>query len=508
MYKFEGFTKRANQALNYAIDFAKNLGHNYIGSEHILAGLLEAGSGIAYDVLAKQGLSLEKVEKTIKDIFGFGAKVDLSPSDLTPRCKNILETAVRHAHALNHGYVGSEHILLALMFENDSAAVSIMKNLGVSAELVLRDLESEFGKSLKRDHGSAEAKAGRAYDGSGSDGEADSNSNTPTLDKFGRDLTELAKKNLIDPVIGRQKEIDRVVQILSRRTKNNPVLIGEPGVGKTAIAEGLAIKIASGQAPETLRDKRLVSLDMTGMIAGTKYRGEFEERLKTAIDEVLAAGNVLLFIDEIHNLIGAGAAEGAVDAANTLKPYLARGEMQVVGATTLDEYRKHFEKDAALERRFQPVTVGEPTEEEAIEIMRGLRDKYEAHHKVKITDEAIIAAVKMSARYIGDRYLPDKAIDLVDEAASLVRLKKHTTPPDLLDLENKLKVINEEKQAAVNAQEFEQAAKLRDEEKDLSKHLEETRQRWKEENARASGQVGEQEIAKSSHLGPTSRWCN
>ncbi|HOO25591.1 MAG TPA: Clp protease N-terminal domain-containing protein, partial [Clostridiales bacterium] len=319
MYNFEGFTKRANRALNYAIEFAKGLGHNYIGSEHILAGLLETGGGIAYDVLAKQGLESEKVESLIKDVFGFGSKVDLSPSDLTPRCKNILETAVRHARALGHSYVGSEHILLALMFESDSAAVSIMKSLGAAPDRVLRDLETEFGKALKRDPGSAQARADRGSE-QGREGEAESDSNTPTLDKYGRDLTKLAQENLIDPVIGRQKEIDRVVQILSRRTKNNPVLIGEPGVGKTAIAEGLAIKIASGQAPETLRDKRLVSLDMTGMIAGTKYRGEFEERMRKLIKEVRDSRDVIVFIDEIHTLVGAGGAEGAVDAANILKP--------------------------------------------------------------------------------------------------------------------------------------------------------------------------------------------
>ncbi|MBS7360818.1 MAG: ATP-dependent Clp protease ATP-binding subunit, partial [Oscillospiraceae bacterium] len=318
----------------------------------------------------------------------------------------------------------------------------------------------------------------------------------PTLNQFGRDLTAMASGGGIDPVIGRQKEIERVIQILSRRTKNNPCLIGEPGVGKTAIAEGLALKIATGEVPETLRNKRIVSLDLTGMVAGTKYRGDFEERIKSAIEEVTKAGDVILFIDELHTLIGAGSAEGAVDAANILKPALARGEMQVIGATTLEEYRKHIEKDAALERRFQPVTVGEPSEEEAVEILRGIRDKYEAHHKVKITDDAIYAAVKMSVRYIGDRYLPDKAIDLIDEAASKVRLRAFTAPPDLKELEDRLKALAEEKDAAVNAQEFERAAQIRDEQKELGDRLETEKREWQERSSKKVGEVGSNEIAE------------
>ncbi|MEI6579982.1 MAG: ATP-dependent Clp protease ATP-binding subunit, partial [Eubacteriales bacterium] len=481
MYKFTGFTEKASITLNAAIDIAEKMGHTYIGSEHLLVGLLKENSGIAYTALSENGLTVDKVENAIKSSAGIGEPSDLTPNDFTPRCKHIIDMAIAQARTMGHSYVGTEHLLIAIIKEGQSAAINIMTQFNALPQEILEDVIAALGNPNP-----------------GTSGEAKPNekSGTPILDQFGRDLTELAAKNMIDPVIGRQKEIERVIQILSRRTKNNPCLVGEPGVGKTAIAEGLALKIAFGDVPEMLKDKRIIALDMTGMVAGTKYRGDFEERIKTAIEEVTNAGDIILFIDELHTLVGAVSAEGSVDAANTLKPFLSRGEIQVIGATTLEEYRKHIEKDAALERRFQPITVGEPSEEEAIEILKGIRDKYEAHHKVKITDEAIITAVKMSSRYIGDRYLPDKAIDLIDEAASRVRLKEFTAPPDLKQLEDKMKTIAEEKAAAVNSQDFERAAQLRDEEKELSARLEDAKNSWKEQSSRITGEVGEQEIAE------------
>lgn len=481
MFKFNGFNEKANIALNSAIEAAQIMGHNYIGSEHLLVGLLNEDSGLAYTVLAGRGLTAQKVADAIRSGVGIGETTRLTANDFTPRSKNVIETAVAQARAMGHSYVGTEHLLIALIREGQSAAVNLLAQFGVSPQQVIEDL----GKAL--------GAAGPQAAGETVNAEK---SGTPTLDQFGRDLTELARNNGIDPVIGRQNEIERVIQILSRRTKNNPCLVGEPGVGKTAIAEGLALKINDGEVPETLKGKRIVSLDLTGMVAGTKYRGDFEERIKSAIEEVVKSDDVILFIDELHTLVGAGAAEGSVDAANTLKPFLSRGELQVIGATTLEEYRKHIEKDAALERRFQPITVGEPSEDEAIDILYGLRDKYEAHHKIKITDEAIIAAVKMSSRYIGDRYLPDKAIDLIDEAASRVRMKEFTAPPDLKQLEDRLKELADEKASAINAQEFERAAQLRDEEKAVSEKLEEARNNWKEKNSLSTGEVGEQEIAQ------------
>ena len=482
MYRFTGFTQKANDSLNAAITAAENLGHTYVGSEHILLGLLAESGGMAYQALSARKVTYSEVEAIIKSSIGIGSPTVLSPNDFTPRSKNIIDTAIAQGRGMGHSYIGTEHILMGIIREGSGMAAEILSRMGVQPQDLLNDLMNALGSS-----GSQPAGRGGA--------DAKEKSDTPTLSQFGRDLTVLAMQGKIDPVIGRQKEIERVIQILSRRTKNNPCLIGEPGVGKTAIAEGLALKIATGEVPELLRNKRIVTLDLTGMVAGTKYRGDFEERIRNAIEEVQKAGDVILFIDEVHTLIGAGSAEGAVDAANILKPSLARGEIQIIGATTLEEYRKHIEKDAALERRFQPVTVGEPSEEEAIEILRGIRDKYEAHHKVKITDEALIAAVKMSSRYIGDRYLPDKAIDLIDEAASRVRLKAFTAPPDLKALENKLKALNEEMEAAVNAQDFEQAASIRDEKNKLAKDLENERQLWKEKSNRSTGEVGEQEIA-------------
>lgn len=482
MYKFTGFTQKANTALNAAIEYAENLGHTYIGSEHLLLGLLSSEGSVAYTALTARNITADNVETAVRNSVGIGTPTVLSPNDFTPRSKNIIETAVTIARSLGHGYVGTEHLLIAILRDSSCYAMDILDAMNVSAA----DIAEEITKSVNVSQNDASPKSKEQ-----SKGKAE----TPTLDQFGRDLTAIARQGKIDPVIGRQKEIERVIQILCRRTKNNPCLIGEPGVGKTAIAEGLALKIASGEVPEILKDKRIVALDLTGMVAGTKYRGDFEERIKSAIDEVSKAGNIILFIDEVHTLIGAGAAEGAVDAANILKPALARGEMQVIGATTIEEYRKNIEKDSALERRFQSVLVGEPSREEAVEILKGIRDKYEAHHKVKITDEAIEAAVKMSSRYIGDRFLPDKAIDLIDEAASKVRLRAYTPPEDIRELEEKIKRINEEKASAVNSQNFEQAAALRDEEKEVKAHLENAKEGWKKQNSETNGVVTPDEIA-------------
>lgn len=482
MYKFTGFTQKANTALNAAIEYAENLGHTYIGSEHLLLGLLSSEGSVAYTALTARNITADNVETAVRNSVGIGTPTVLSPNDFTPRSKNIIETAVTIARSLGHGYVGTEHLLIAILRDNSCYAMDILDAMNVSAA----DVAEEITKSVNVSQNDASPKSKSQPQGK---------TETPTLDQFGRDLTAIARQGKIDPVIGRQKEIERVIQILCRRTKNNPCLIGEPGVGKTAIAEGLALKIASGEVPEILKDKRIVALDLTGMVAGTKYRGDFEERIKSAIDEVSKAGNIILFIDEVHTLIGAGAAEGAVDAANILKPALARGEMQVIGATTIEEYRKNIEKDSALERRFQSVLVGEPSREEAVEILKGIRDKYEAHHKVKITDEAIEAAVKMSSRYIGDRFLPDKAIDLIDEAASKVRLRAYTPPEDIRELEEKIKRINEEKASAVNSQNFEQAAALRDEEKEVKAHLENAKEGWKKQNSETNGVVTPDEIA-------------
>ena len=482
MYKFTGFNEKANVALNNAVNAAEDLGHTYIGSEHLLLGILKDPSSVAATILSTRGITLQKAENAVRSAIGVGMPTELSPDDFTPRSKNIIETSMLVARTSGLSLVATEHILLAIVREAQSFGAKIIAKLGVSVSDVTNDISrlvsGEEPKNTAASHGKAYGRK------------------TENLEKFGRDLTELAKEGKIDPVIGRQQEIERVTQILSRRTKNNPCLIGEPGVGKTAIAEGLALKIAQNEVPELLRDKRIISLDLTGMVAGTKYRGDFEDRIRSCIDEVSKAGNIILFIDEIHTLVGAGSAEGATDAANILKPSLARGEMQVIGATTIEEYRKNIEKDAALERRFQPVAVGEPSEDEAVEILKGLRDKYEAHHKVKITDEAISAAVKLSARYIGDRFLPDKAIDLIDEAASKVRLRAYTPPDEIRELEEKIKELDAEKAAAVNSQEFERAASLRDEEKELAKTLSSLKAEWEEKSSHASGQVGTEEIAQ------------
>ena len=402
MYQFKGFTQKANKAINIALQEASNMGHTYVGTEHLLLGLIEEGTGVAYTVLTDNKITSDEYREKIETSTGIGSKTVLTPEDLTPRTKRVMQMAMVISSRMGNSYVGTEHLLLALLSESDSYAVKFLVELDVNIQTLAEELQKNMQKmSSHQDFNSADAKE-------------TSDSNNKTLEKYGRDLTDAAKKGEIDPVIGRSKEIERVVQILSRRTKNNPVLIGEPGVGKTAVAEGLALKITKGEVPEILLDKKIFALDLTGMIAGAKYRGDFEERIKAVIDEVKSSKNTILFIDELHTIVGAGQAEGSADAANILKPTLARGDMQVIGATTIEEYRKHIEKDAALERRFQPVMVGEPTEEEAVEILKGLRDRYEAHHKVKITDEAILSAVTLSSRYIADRFLTDKSIDLID----------------------------------------------------------------------------------------------
>ena len=486
MFEFKGFTEKANHAINLAVEGAEQLGHTYVGTEHILLGLLKSGDGAAFMVLSQCGADEDTLEQLIRQEIGTGSLTRLTPEDFTPRTKRVLQTAVMQAAKLRHNYVGTEHILVALISDQESYAIRFLSKMNVRVSDVIQLLNESFGGS--------EAE-GSFDEGSAGSEKKPGSGNTKMLDKFGRDLTEVAAKGGIDPVIGRQNEIERVIQILSRRTKNNPCLIGEPGVGKTAVAEGLALKIVSGDVPEPLKNKRIVALDLTGMIAGTKYRGDFEDRISNAIAEVKKDGNIILFIDELHTIIGAGSAEGSADTANILKPSLARGDFQVIGATTINEYRKHIEKDAALERRFQPVMVGEPTEEEAVLILKGLRDRYEAHHKVKITDEAINEAVKLSSRYIADRFLPDKAIDLVDEAASRVRLRAYTAPDELQQTENTLKSLEKEKAEAVNTQDFERAAKIRDEEKKLREELENKKKEWQERSGHKNGEVTAEDIA-------------
>ena len=487
MYRFTGFTEKANNAMNRAIEKAEELGHNYIGSEHVLYGLIAEGSGVAFNVLNKLGITADDYERLMQEKIGTSSPTNLTTAYFTPRTKRILQMAKLAASKLGSNYVGTEHLLIAIIEDGESFAVRFLQMLGVDPQSVANALSSALSDGYTVDKAS-----GNAYP-KDENGEKEGGS---ALEKFGRDLTKLAAEGKIDPVIGRHNEIERVIQILSRRTKNNPVLIGEPGVGKTAVAEGLALKIHEGEVPELLKGKRLVALDLTGMVAGSKYRGDFEERIKSAIDEVKKDGNVILFIDELHTIIGAGSAEGSADAANILKPALARGDFQVIGATTINEYRKYIEKDAALERRFQPVHVGEPTEEEAVQILEGLKDRYEAHHKVQITDEAIESAVKLSSRYIADRYLPDKAIDLVDEAASRVRLRTFTAPEDLQEMEKRIKEVEIDKAAAVNEQDFERAAELRDKQKALTDELEQKKNEWAAKNERSNSVVKAEDIAE------------
>ena len=477
---FNRFTQRAQKVLQLAQEEAIRMKHESIGTEHILLGLIREGGGIAAKALEAIDVSFETIEEGVEKLVGSGTK-DVGPIvHYTPRAKKVIELSVDESRKLGHSYIGTEHILLALIREGEGVAARVLNNAGVSLNKARQQVLQLLGNN--------DASVG---------GQGTSNSAaTPTLDSLARDLTEVAREGLLDPVIGRSKEITRVIEVLARRTKNNPVLIGEPGVGKTAIAEGLAQQVVNNEVPEILRDKRVMTLDMGTVVAGTKYRGEFEDRMKKVMEEIRQAGNIILFIDELHTLIGAGGAEGAIDASNILKPSLARGELQCIGATTLDEYRKYIEKDAALERRFQPIQVDEPTVDETIQILNGLRDRYEAHHRVKITDEAIDAAAKMSDRYISDRFLPDKAIDLIDEAGSKVRLRSYTIPPNLKELESKLEAIRSEKNAAVQSQEFEKAASFRDKEQKLKEELETTKNAWKEKQGKTESKVTVEDIAE------------
>lgn len=478
IHMMQRFTDDAQRVLSFAQEAALELGHDYVGTEHVLIGLIKVKNSVAAKALNELGLSAETIIEDVEEHIGRGNK-KASSVYMTPRVKHVLELAVEVANHMNHNYVGTEHILLGLLSDGGGVAVGILRNHNIRANDIVDTIRTILGSSDSSSHSGEDRK---------------DNSSLGELADFGTDLNESAKQGKIDPVIGRDKEIARVIQILSRRTKNNPVLIGEPGVGKTAIAEGLAQRIVNGNVPEILRNKRIISLSISSMLAGAKYRGEFEERLKKAIDEVQKHDDMIIFIDEIHTLVGAGATEGAMDAANILKPALARGEFQVVGATTLDEYKKHIEKDAALERRFQPVLVGEPSEEDALEILKGLRDRYEAFHKAKITDEALDAAVSLSSRYITDRFLPDKAIDVVDEAASKVRMKVFSAAPDVKALETQLADVKKEKEAAVTAQEFEKAAEMRDEEKRIEKEINDKKKAAKE-NSDAKLVVTDEDIA-------------
>ncbi len=482
-YNFNGFTSKANEALNLSVSFAEGMGHTYIGSEHLLLGLLKLGSGVAYAVLTKNGVSADKIEQLMRSEIGEGSPTRLTPDYFTPRAKNAIETAMRACGNMGRKYAGTEHLLMGILSEGDNFAIRFINNSGADVSKIIDEALKAGGID-----GKADAFKGETAKKSKANGDS-------TLLKYGIDLTEEARKGNIDPVIGRETEIERVLQILCRRTKNNPCLIGEPGVGKTAIAEGLAQKIADGSVPDILKEKRLIALNLTGMVAGTKYRGDFEERIKAVIDEVVASKDIILFIDEVHTIIGAGSAEGATDAANILKPALARGEFQLIGATTVSEYRKNIEKDSALERRFQPVNVAEPGQEDTLLILKGLKDKYEAHHKVKITDGAIESAVKLSVRYISDRFLPDKAIDLIDEAASKVRLRESSQPDELNRLEEEISGIEAEKDEAISSQEFERAATLRDREGTLRQELEQKKKEWQEKNVHLNGEVTAEDIA-------------
>ena len=481
------FTNSAEIALEIANEIAAKLGHNYIGTEHLLYGLVEEANGVASKVLANQGVTSAEVLKEIENLIGINEEVSITDIDaigFTPRTKRVIENAFMEARRLNSQYIGTEHLLVGIMREGDSVAVRIMMDLNVNPQKLYNEIVKTINEADSKEQGAKRGSNRGSFN------------STPTLNQYGSDLTKRATEGKLDPVIGRSTEIDRVIQILSRRTKNNPCLIGEPGVGKTAIAEGLAEKIVAGDVPETLKNKRVVSVDISSMVAGAKYRGDFEERIKKSLDEVRKAGDVILFIDEIHTIVGAGSAEGAVDAANILKPLLARGEIQVIGATTTNEYRKYIEKDAALERRFSPVTVEEPSEEDAIKILEGLRDKYEAHHNVKITDDAIKAAVDLSIRYVNDRYLPDKAIDLIDEAASKVKMQSYTKPDSIRKLEEEIEKVNKEKEEAIATQNFEKAAKLRDKQRTKKEKLEEEQAKWKDGNTKNVITLNKENIAE------------
>ncbi|MCL2772985.1 MAG: ATP-dependent Clp protease ATP-binding subunit [Oscillospiraceae bacterium] len=491
------FTQYAKNALNNALELSRNFGHTYVGSEHLLLGILKEKNCAATKILENRGIMFENIRAQILNSAGIGEKINTAPADMTPRTKSVIERSLVEAQSLGHNYIGTEHILMALLQESDCVAIKILNAEGANIDLIYNDIlnyfsSQEYASSVNMKNNNT---SGLDFAFPGAVPPMKRNSNTPVLNQYGKDLTAAAVQGKLDPIIGRDKEMERVIQILSRRTKNNPCLIGEPGVGKTAVVEGLAQKIAERNVPDTLANKRVVTLDLSGMIAGAKYRGEFEERMKNVMEEIKKNSDIIIFIDEIHTLVGAGAAEGAVDAANILKPALSRGEIQVIGATTTDEYRKYIEKDAALERRFQSVMVGEPSEEETVEILKGLRDRYEAHHKVKIGDEAIIAAVKLSKRYINDRYLPDKAIDLIDEAASKARISALVLPPNLKELEEKIKSLTSEKEEAIRSQDFERAAKIRDEAKKVSDLLSEQQKAWTVKRDTAKISITEDNIA-------------
>ena len=483
------FTNRANKAIEIANDIALELGHSYIGTEHILYGLAKEGNGIASKVLENQNVSADDILNKIEELIGSDEPIE-NIVDFTPRTKRVVESAFIEARKLGYNFIGTEHLLIGILREGDCVAAKILLDLNVNIPKLYNEIVKVINEG--EDYNSSDNSSNNSNGGK----RRGSYNQTPTLNQFGQDLTKKAEEGKLDPVIGRKQEIERVIEILSRRTKNNPCLIGEPGVGKTAAVEGLAQKIASGDVPEILKDKRVVTLDISGMVAGAKYRGDFEERIKKALDEVKKAGDVILFIDEIHTIVGAGAAEGAIDAANILKPMLARGEIQLVGATTLNEYRKFIEKDAALERRFSPVTVNEPSEKDTIQILKGIRDKYEAHHNVKITDEAIEAAVNLSVRYVNDRFLPDKAIDLIDEASSRARLKTYTEPDSLKELQEEIEKTKNEKEEAVINQKFEKAAELRDTEKALREKFEKEQSKWKNKNTKSIVTITEENIAE------------
>ena len=478
--RFDKFTERARRVLTLAQEEAQRFNHNYIGTEHLLLGLVREGDGVAAKVLANLGVELNKVRSAVEFIIGRGDRAVIGEIGLTPRAKKVIELAVDEARRLNHHYIGTEHVLLGLVREGEGIAAGVLESLGVNLERVRAETTRILSQSLPQSAHTGARTATR----------------TPTVDQLGMDLTAASRAGKLDPVIGRHREIERVIQILSRRTKNNPVLIGEPGVGKTAIVEGLAHRVVAGDVPETLQGRRLLTLDIGALVAGTKYRGEFEERLKKVIEEIKTSGNCILFIDEIHMLVGAGAAEGAVDAANILKPSLARGELQCVGATTLDDYRKHIERDAALERRLQPVLVEEPTVEETIDILRGIKERYEEHHKLIISDEALKTAAELAARYVADRFLPDKAIDLVDEAASRVRIRKSATPPSLKEAQSGLESLRREKEAAISSQQYEYAAELRDREVKLQEKIESMAEGWETEREASKPVVTAEDIAE------------
>src|SRR5271155_5756782 len=484
---FERFTDRARRVGVLAQEEARMLNHNYIGTEHILLGLIHEGEGVAAKSLESLGISLEGVRSQVEEIIGQGQQAPSGHIPFTPRAKKVLELSLREALQLGHNYIGTEHILLGLIREGEGVAAQVLVKLGAE----LTRVRQQVIQLLSGYQGKETAEAGTG----GRGGESGSPSTSLVLDQFGRNLTAAAMEGKLDPVIGREKEIERVMQVLSRRTKNNPVLIGEPGVGKTAVVEGLAQAIVHGEVPETLKDKQLYTLDLGSLVAGSRYRGDFEERLKKVLKEINTRGDIILFIDELHTLVGAGAAEGAIDAASILKPKLARGELQTIGATPLDEYRKYIEKDAALERRFQQIRVEEPTIDQTVEILRGLRDRYEQHHKVQITDEALRAAGELASRYISDRFLPDKAIDLIDEAASRMRIKSMTSPPANRELEGEVESTRREKEAAIEAQEFEKAAALRDKERRLTNKKRELEEQWEAGETGDRPAIGEEEIA-------------